>query len=133
MSETPVVEARPSDAGAAGRGGVLAGRGWVRQYRRRWLRADAATLLWLGPVVGAVPRATIAGLVVAAALSIIDVAGFRALACRDRPGLVVAATAAVVVLVGGVLAGVAAALAVQAVVALARRTRRTRRRRRPGT
>jgi SulP family sulfate permease len=88
----------------------------------------AATLLWLGPVVGAVPRADIAGLVIAAALSIIDLPGFRALARHDRPGLVVAATAAVTVLLVGVLTGVAAALAVQAATALLRRARHQGRR-----
>ncbi|MCA1781360.1 MAG: SulP family inorganic anion transporter [Dermatophilaceae bacterium] len=70
-----------------------------------------ATLLWLGPVLGAFPQAALGGLVVFAAIRLIDIAEFRRFATFRGSELVLAVSTTVAVLVLGVLGGIGAAIA----------------------
>ena len=82
-----------------------------------------ATLLLLGPVLAHIPRAALAAIIVAAALAIIDVPGYRALwkVSRQEAALAVAAASAVVVF--NVLYGVLVAVLLSVLVALGRMAR----------
>ncbi|GGK74200.1 SulP family inorganic anion transporter [Ornithinimicrobium pekingense] len=82
-----------------------------------------ATLLFLGPALGQVPRAALAAVIVAAALSIIDVPGYRALWRVSRSEALLAVVAALGVIVFDVLVGVLVAVALSVVVALGRMAR----------
>ena len=79
-----------------------------------------AALLALRPVLGHIPRAALAAVIIAAAIAIIDVAAFRGLwrLSRTELGLAVVATLGVVVL--GVLAGILLAVGLSIAVALQR-------------
>jgi high affinity sulfate transporter 1 len=79
-----------------------------------------ATLLLLGPVLGQIPRAALAAVIVAAALVIIDVPGYRALweVSRAEAGLAVAAALGVILV--DVLVGVLVAITLSVLVALGR-------------
>ncbi len=82
-----------------------------------------ATLLVLGPALGQVPRAALAAVIVAAALSIIDVPGYRDLWRVSRSEALLAVVAALGVIVFDVLVGVLLAVALSVVVALGRTAR----------
>lgn len=71
-----------------------------------------ATLLWLGPVIATFPEAALGGIVVFAAIRLIDIAEFRRFATFRGSELVLAVTTTVAVLVLGVLGGIGAAIAV---------------------
>lgn len=79
-----------------------------------------ATLIVLSPVLGQIPRAALAAVIVSAAVAIIDVAGLRALwrVSREEAALAVAATLGVIVF--DVLVGVLVAVSLSIVVALGR-------------
>lgn len=79
-----------------------------------------ATLLVLSPLLGQIPRAALAAVIVSAALAIIDVPGYRSLwrASREEAALAVATALGVVVF--GVLVGVLLAVSLSIVVALGR-------------
>lgn len=79
-----------------------------------------ATLLVLSPVLGEIPRAALAAVIVAAALSIIDVPGYRALWRVSRQEAVLAVVAALGVIVFDVLVGVLVAVTLSIVIALGR-------------
>ena len=85
--------------------------------------ALALVLLFAGPVLSGLPRAALAGLVVYAAIRLIDAAEWRRLWSFRRTEFVLAAFTAVGVLVFGVLYGVLAAVAVSAMEMLARAAR----------
>ena len=70
-----------------------------------------ATLLWLGPVIGAFPTAALGAVVVFAAIRLVDVAELRRIAAFRRSELVLALATTVAVLVFGVLPGIGAAIA----------------------
>lgn len=70
-----------------------------------------ATLLWLGPVLAAFPQAALGGLVVYAAIRLIDIAEFRRFAAFRGSELVLAVATTVAVLTLGVLGGIGAAIA----------------------
>lgn len=70
-----------------------------------------ATLLWLGPVIGAFPTAALGAVVVFAAIRLVDVAELRRIAAFRRSELVLALSTTVAVLVFGVLPGIGAAIA----------------------
>ena len=82
-----------------------------------------ATLLVLGPLLGQIPRAALAAIIIAAALAIIDLPGYRQLwkVSRHEAALAVAAAAAVLVL--NVLYGVLVAVALSVLFALGRMAR----------
>ena len=79
-----------------------------------------ATLLVLSPVLGEIPRAALAAVIVSAAISIIDVPGYRALwkVSPQEAGLALAAALGVIVF--DVLTGVLLAVSLSIVVALGR-------------
>lgn len=70
-----------------------------------------ATLLWLGPLIGTFPQAALGGVVVFAAIRLIDVAEFRRFAAFRGSELVLAGATTVAVLTLGVLGGIGAAIA----------------------
>ena len=79
-----------------------------------------ATLVLLSPVLGEIPRAALAAVIVAAAISIIDVAGYRALWRVSRQEALLAAVAALGVIVFDVLVGVLLAVTLSVLAALGR-------------
>jgi high affinity sulfate transporter 1 len=81
------------------------------------------TLLAARDALGSVPRSALAALIVAAALVIIDVAGFRSLWRVSRVELGLAVTTTLGVMVFDVLVGVLVAVALSVVVALGRMAR----------
>lgn len=80
----------------------------------------AATLLVLAPVLAQIPRAALAAVIVAAALAIIDVPGYRALWRVSRQEAALAVVAALGVVLVDVLVGVLLAVTLSVVVALGR-------------
>ncbi|MFC7597749.1 SulP family inorganic anion transporter [Terrabacter sp. GCM10028922] len=70
-----------------------------------------ATLLWLGPVIGAFPTAALGAVVVFAAIRLVDVAELRRIAAFRRSELVLALATTASVLLFGVLPGIGAAIA----------------------
>ncbi|HSO65772.1 MAG TPA: sulfate permease [Ornithinibacter sp.] len=82
-----------------------------------------ATLLVLSPVLGQIPRAALAAVIVAAAIAIIDVAGYRALWRVSREEAALAVVAALGVIVFDVLVGVLLAVSLSILVALGRMAR----------
>lgn len=82
-----------------------------------------ATLLFLGPLLAQVPRAALAAVIVAAAVAIIDVPGYRALWRVSRPEALLAVAAALGVIVLDVLSGVLIAVLLSILVALGRMAR----------
>jgi SulP family sulfate permease len=70
-----------------------------------------ATLLWLGPVLSSFPLAALGGVVVYAAMRLIDVAELRRFAAFRRSELVLSLLTTVSVLAFGVLPGIAVAVA----------------------
>ncbi|GAA2747006.1 SulP family inorganic anion transporter [Terrabacter aerolatus] len=70
-----------------------------------------ATLLWLGPVIGAFPTAALGAVVVFAAVRLVDVAEMRRIAAFRRSELVLALATTAAVLLFGVLPGIGAAVA----------------------
>ncbi|WP_330475747.1 SulP family inorganic anion transporter [Terrabacter sp. C0L_2] len=70
-----------------------------------------ATLLWLGPVIGAFPTAALGAVVVFAAVRLVDVAELRRIAAFRRSELVLALATTAAVLLFGVLPGIGAAIA----------------------
>jgi MFS superfamily sulfate permease-like transporter len=79
-----------------------------------------ATLVGLRPLLAEIPRAALAAVIVAAAVAIIDVAGYRALWRVSREEAVLAVIAAFGVLLFGVLAGVVVAVTLSIIVAVDR-------------
>lgn len=79
-----------------------------------------ATVLVLAPVLGEIPRAALAAVIVSAAIAILDVPGFRALWRVSREEAVLAAVAALGVVVFDVLVGVLVAVSLSIVVAFHR-------------
>lgn len=79
-----------------------------------------ATLAFLGPVLGQVPRTALAAVIVAAAIAILDLPGYRALWRVSRQEAALAVVAALIVIVFDVLVGVVVAVALSVVMALAR-------------
>ena len=79
-----------------------------------------ASLVALRPVLGHIPRAALAGVIIAAAIAIIDVAAFRTLwhVSRTELGLAIVATLGVIVL--GVLDGILLSVGLSVAVALKR-------------
>jgi SulP family sulfate permease len=69
------------------------------------------TLLFLGPVIGAFPLAALGGVVVFAAIRLVDVSELRRLAGFRRSELVLAVSTTAAVLLFGVLPGIGAAVA----------------------
>lgn len=69
-----------------------------------------ATLLWLGPLLATFPEAALGGIVIFAALRLIDIAEFRRFATFRGSELVLAVTTTIAVLVLGVLGGIGAAI-----------------------
>ncbi|MFK5634377.1 MULTISPECIES: SulP family inorganic anion transporter [unclassified Ornithinimicrobium] len=69
-----------------------------------------ATLLWLGPVLATFPQAALGGVVVYAAIRLIDLAEFRRFAVFRGSELVLAVGTTVAVLALGVLGGIGAAI-----------------------
>lgn len=82
-----------------------------------------ATLLVLGPVLSQIPRAALAAVIIAAALAIIDVPGYRTLWRVSRPEALLAVVAALGVIVFDVLVGVLLAVGLSILVALGRLAR----------
>jgi MFS superfamily sulfate permease-like transporter len=76
--------------------------------------------LALRPVLGEIPRAALAAVIVSAALSIIDVTGYRNLWRVSREEFALAAIAALAVIVFDILTGVFVAVALSIIVALYR-------------
>jgi sulfate permease, SulP family len=70
-----------------------------------------ATLLWLGPVIATFPQAALGGVVVYAAIRLIDIGEFRRFAAFRGSELVLAVATTVAVLALGVLGGIGAAIA----------------------
>ncbi|MBC7309578.1 MAG: SulP family inorganic anion transporter, partial [Tetrasphaera sp.] len=70
-----------------------------------------ATLLWLGPVLATFPLAALGGIVVYAALRLIDIGEFRRFATFRGSELLLAIATSVAVLTLGVLGGIGAAIA----------------------
>ncbi|MGD8201643.1 SulP family inorganic anion transporter [Ornithinimicrobium sp. W1679] len=70
-----------------------------------------ATLLWLGPLLATFPQAALGGVVVYAAIRLIDIAEFRRFAVFRGSELILAVLTTVAVLGLGVLGGIAAAVA----------------------
>lgn len=73
-----------------------------------------------GPLLGHIPRAALAAVIVAAAIGILDVRGFRSLWRLDRQEAAVAVSAAAGVVVFDVLVGIAIAVVLSTTIALAR-------------
>lgn len=82
-----------------------------------------ATLLVLGPGLALIPRAALAAVIVAAAIAIIDLPGYRSLWRVSRPEALLAVAAALGVVLVDVLVGVLVAVALSVLVALARMAR----------
>lgn len=80
-------------------------------------------LLVLSPFLAQIPRAALAALIVAAAIAIIDLPGYRALWRVSRQEAALAVAAALGVIVFNVLVGVLVAVALSVVVALVRMAR----------
>ena len=70
-----------------------------------------ATLLWLGPVIGAFPTAALGAVVVYAAIRLVDIPELRRIAAFRRSELVLALSTTAAVLLFGVLPGIGAAIA----------------------
>ena len=70
-----------------------------------------ATLLWLGPVIGAFPTAALGAVVVFAAIRLVDMGELRRIAAFRRSELVLALATTAAVLLFGVLPGIGAAIA----------------------
>lgn len=70
----------------------------------------AATMMWFGPVLGAFPSAALGGVVIYAALRLVDVAELRRIAAFRRSELVLGLSTTVSVLVFGVLPGIGVAV-----------------------
>ena len=83
----------------------------------------AASLLLLRPLLAEIPQPALAAVIVAAAIAIIDLAGFAALARFSRSELLLAIAAALGVMVFDVLTGVLIAVALSVVVALGKLAR----------
>jgi high affinity sulfate transporter 1 len=83
----------------------------------------AASLLLLRPVLAEIPQPALAAVIVAAAISIIDLTGFAALARFSRSELLLAVTATLGVMIFDVLTGVLIAVALSVLVALAKLAR----------
>jgi SulP family sulfate permease len=79
-----------------------------------------ATLLFLRPLLGHIPQAALAAVIVAAAIAIIDVAAFRSLWRISRTELALAVASMLGVVVLGVLTGILLAIALSIAVALRR-------------
>ena len=79
-----------------------------------------ATLLFLSPVLAEIPQAALAAVIIAAAIAIIDVVGFRELWSVSRAEFALAATSALAVMVFDVLIGVLAAVGLSLLMALGR-------------
>lgn len=79
-----------------------------------------ATLVFLSPVLAEIPVPALAAVIIAAALAIIDVTGFRELWTVSRAEFALAATSALGVMVFDVLVGVLAAVGLSLLVALGR-------------
>jgi high affinity sulfate transporter 1 len=79
-----------------------------------------ATLVALAPVLGQIPRTALAAVIIAAALSIIDVPGYRSLWRVSRQEAALAVVAALGVIVFDVLVGVLVAILLSVLVALGR-------------
>jgi len=79
-----------------------------------------ATLLFLSPVLAEIPQAALAAVIIAAAIAIIDVAGFRELWAVSRAEFALAATSALAVMVFDVLIGVLVAVGLSLLMALGR-------------
>lgn len=79
-----------------------------------------ATLLFLSPVLAEIPQAALAAVIIAAAIAIIDVAGFRELWAVSRSEFALAATSALAVMVFDVLIGVLVAVGLSLLMALGR-------------
>lgn len=69
-----------------------------------------ATLLWLGPVIGAFPTAALGAVVVFAAIRLVDVAELRRIAAFRRSELVLSVATTAAVLLLGVLPGIGVAV-----------------------
>ncbi|MEW1951861.1 SulP family inorganic anion transporter [Terrabacter sp. NPDC080008] len=69
-----------------------------------------ATLLWLGPVIGAFPTAALGAVVVFAAVRLVEVGELRRIAAFRRSELVLAVSTTVAVLLLGVLPGIGVAV-----------------------
>ena len=78
----------------------------------------AATLLFLRPVLANFPQAALGSVILAAAIAIIDVAGFKELWRLSRSEFALAAVTALGVMIFDVLTGVLIAVALSAAVAL---------------
>ena len=83
----------------------------------------ATSLLLLRPLLAEIPQPALAAVIVAAAIAIIDLAGFAALARFSRSELFLAITAALGVMIFDVLTGVLIAVALSIVVALGKLAR----------
>jgi sulfate permease, SulP family len=83
----------------------------------------AVTLLFAGEVLGAVPRAALAAVIVAAAFAIIDLSGFAQLWRISRSELALAVITSLGVMIFDVLVGVVVAVVLSVVIALARTAR----------
>jgi len=83
----------------------------------------ALALLVLGPVMASFPQATLAGVILAAAVAIVDVDGFRTLWTLSKVEFALAATTTFTVMLEDVLSGVVVAVVLSAVVALWRMAR----------
>jgi sulfate permease, SulP family len=70
-----------------------------------------ATLLWLGPVIGAFPEAALGGVVVYAAIRLVDIGELRRFAAFRGSELILALATTAAVLVLGVLPGIGVAIA----------------------
>jgi len=79
-----------------------------------------ATLLFLSPVLAEIPQAALAAVIIAAAIAIVDAAGFRALWAVSRAEFALAATSALAVMVFDVLIGVLVAVGLSLLMALGR-------------
>jgi high affinity sulfate transporter 1 len=79
-----------------------------------------ATLLFLSPVLAEIPQPALAAVIIAAALAIIDVTGFRQLWSVSRAEFALAATSALAVMVFDVLTGVLIAVGLSLLMALGR-------------
>ena len=80
----------------------------------------AATVLFAGPVLAVIPRPALAAVIVAAALAIIDLPGFRGLWRLSTAEFALAAITALGVMTFGVLPGILLAVALSVAVALGR-------------
>jgi SulP family sulfate permease len=77
-------------------------------------------LLGLGPAMARLPEAALAAVIVAAALAIVDVAGFRRLYQQSKPELAIALAGMLAVMVLDVLGGVLLAVGASVLLALGR-------------